>query len=134
MNFFAETYTTDGCMSSQSKVSAIVEIPAPICRKQVQSFIGMVNYLPKFSKRLLELVEAIRELSKTKCPLIGDLSTKKYSTKCKKRLSELPYSYIIIQGRKQSHKQMQELKDLAHACCKNKDLSIFVSKALTEVQ
>ena len=48
VNFFGETYTTDGHKAAQSKVSAIVEMPPPTCKKQVQSFISMVNYLSKF--------------------------------------------------------------------------------------
>ena len=43
-------------------------MPAPTCKKQVQSFKGMVNYLSKFSACLLELAEPIRELSKEKVP------------------------------------------------------------------
>ena len=68
VDFFGETYTTDGCKPAQSKVSAIVEMPPPTCKKQVQSFIGIVNYLSKFSVRLSELVKPIRELSKDKVP------------------------------------------------------------------
>ena len=43
-------------------------MPSPTCKKQVQSFIGMVNHLSKFSAHLSELVEPIRELSKEKVP------------------------------------------------------------------
>ena len=68
VDFFGETYTMDGHKPVQSKVSAIVEMPAPTCKKQVQSFICMVNYLSKFSVRLSELAEPIRELSKDKVP------------------------------------------------------------------
>ena len=45
VDFFGETYTTNGCKPAQSRVSTIVEMPAPNCKKQVQSFIGMINYL-----------------------------------------------------------------------------------------
>ena len=72
VDFFGETYTTSGHMPSQSKVSAITEMPVPTYKKQVQSFIGMVNYLSKFSPRLLELAEPIRELSKDKVPFNWD--------------------------------------------------------------
>ena len=68
MDFFGETYTTDGHKAAQSKVSAIAEMPAPTCKKQVQSFIGLVTYLSKFLVRLFELAEPIRELSKYKVP------------------------------------------------------------------
>ena len=53
---------------SQSKVKAIQEMPPTQCKKQVQSFIGMVNYLSKFSAHLSELAELICELSKEKVP------------------------------------------------------------------
>ena len=66
VDFFGDTYTTSGCKLTQSKVSAITEMPAPTCKKQGQSFIGMVNYLSKFSVRLSKLGEPIRELSKDK--------------------------------------------------------------------
>ena len=45
VDFFGKTYTVDGRKPSQSKVRAIQEMPLPQCKKQVQSLIGMVNYL-----------------------------------------------------------------------------------------
>ena len=68
VKFFGETYTTDGCKPAQSKVTVIVEMPPPTSKKQVQSFICMINYLSKFSARLSELAEPIRELCKDKVP------------------------------------------------------------------
>ena len=68
VDFLGETYTINGCKPAQTKVSAITEMPLPTCKKQVQSFIGMINYLSKFSVRLSELVEPIKELSKEKAP------------------------------------------------------------------
>ena len=68
VKFFGETYTLDGCKPVQSKIKAIQEMPAPQCKKQVQSFIGMINYLLKFSARLSELAEPIRDLCKDKVP------------------------------------------------------------------
>ena len=43
-------------------------MPEPNCKNQVQSFIGMVNYLSTFSTRLSELAEPVRELAKEKVP------------------------------------------------------------------
>ena len=68
VKFFGETYTVDGHKPVQSKIKAIQEMPAPQCNQQVQSFIGMVNYLSKFSARLSELAEPIRDLCKEKIP------------------------------------------------------------------
>ena len=68
VKFFGETYTTDGHKPAQSKIKTIQEMPAPQSKKQVQSFNGMVNYLSKFSARISELTEPIRDLCKEKVP------------------------------------------------------------------
>ena len=64
VDFFGETYMIDGHKLAQTKVSAINTMPEPSCKKDVQLFIGMINYLSKFSARLSKLSEPIRELSK----------------------------------------------------------------------
>ena len=66
VEFLGETYTVNGCKSAKGKVQAIAEMPIPSWKKEVQSFIGMMNYLSKFSARLSELALPIRELAKDK--------------------------------------------------------------------
>ena len=60
VDIFGETYTTSGCKLARSKVSTIKAMPSPTNKKQVQSFVGMINYLSTFLPRLSELVEPIR--------------------------------------------------------------------------
>ena len=62
--FFGETYTTSTYKPNKNKVTVITKIPAPTTKKQVQSFIGMINYLSKFCARLSEIAEPTRELAK----------------------------------------------------------------------
>ena len=52
VDFFGETYTTNGFKPARSKVLAIAAMSLPASKKQVQLFIGMINYLSKFSLRL----------------------------------------------------------------------------------
>ena len=47
VNFYSETYTTDDNKLAQSKITAIVNMPSPSSKKEVQSFIGIINYLSK---------------------------------------------------------------------------------------
>ena len=68
IEFLGETYTKSSCKPAKDKVSAITAMPSPTNKKQGQSFIGMINYLSKFSPRLSELAEPIRELLKDKVP------------------------------------------------------------------
>ena len=62
VDFFGETYTTDGRKPSSDKVKAISNMPQPANKKELQSIIGMVNYLGKFTPRLSELAECLRDL------------------------------------------------------------------------
>ena len=43
VEFFGETYTVDGCKLAKGKVQAIANMATPSCKKEVQSFIGMIN-------------------------------------------------------------------------------------------
>ena len=67
VDFFGEIYTS-GHKLAQSEVSPITTMPAPTCKKHIQSFICMIKYLSKFSAQLSELAEQIREPSKEKVP------------------------------------------------------------------
>ena len=68
VNFYGETYTTDGHKPAQSKITIIIAMPSPNSKQEVQSFISMINYLSKFSPRLTELAKPIRELENEKVP------------------------------------------------------------------
>ena len=45
VEFFAETYITSSHKPHKDKMSAITAMPSTTNMKQVQSFIGMINYL-----------------------------------------------------------------------------------------
>ena len=68
VDFFGETYTTDGHRPSSDKVQAISCMPQPLNKKELQSFIGMVNYLSKFTPRLSELAECLHDLIHVNVP------------------------------------------------------------------
>ena len=46
VEFFGENYMINGHKPDQTKVSTITSMPELSCKKEVQSFIGMINYLP----------------------------------------------------------------------------------------
>ena len=72
VEFFGEIYTTSVCKPIKDKVAAITPMPSLTNKKQVQSFIGMIYYLAKFSPRLSELTEPITDLAKHKVPFNWD--------------------------------------------------------------
>ena len=62
---------------------------------QVQSFIGMINYLSKFSLRLSELAEAISELSKDKVPFNWGPEHQQAFTQMKKEIPSAASAHVL---------------------------------------
>ena len=90
VEFFGETYTASGHKPSKDKVSASTSVPSPTNKKQVQFFIGMINYSANFSPRLSEIAEPIRELAKDKVPFKWAPEHQETFTSLKKEIASTP--------------------------------------------
>ena len=120
VDFFGETYTTG--------------MPAPICKKQVQLFIGMINYLSKFSAKLSELVKPIREFSKDKVLFNWGPEHQEAFKWMKKEIARAAV-LVYYNPREQTILQTDASIKCLVACLLQKEkLVYFASKALTEVQ
>ena len=87
---FGETYTTSSHKPNKNKTTAITKMLAPTKKKQVQSFIGMIKYLSKFSARLSEIVKPIRKLAKDKVPFNQGPEQQSDFTQMKKEIASVP--------------------------------------------
>ena len=131
---FRETYTTDGCKPAQSKVSAISEMPPPTGRRQIQSFISMINYLSKFSARLSELAEPIRELSKDKVPFNWGPEHHAAFKQIKKEIVIAPILVYYNPKKETTLQTDASIKGLGACLLQDQKMVYFASKALTETQ
>ena len=68
VEFLGKTYTTQGCKTSDTKVKTITEMPQPGNLKDLQTFLGMVQYLSKLSPRIAEIAEPLSDLMKKHAP------------------------------------------------------------------
>ena len=59
-------------------------------QNELQSFVGMINYLPKFSARLSKPSEPIRELSKEKVPFNWGPEHQEAFNVIKKEMAKVP--------------------------------------------
>ena len=109
-------------------------MPAPACKKQVQFFIGMVNYLCKFSVRLSELAEPIRELYKDKVPFNWGPEHQAASKQMRKDIVRAPIlTYYNPKIETILHTNAC-IKGLGACLLQDQKLVYFASKALTETQ
>ena len=107
-------------------------LPAP--KKEVQSFIGMINYLTKFLPRLTKLSEPIRELIKEKVPFNWDPEHQELFAMLKKELVRAP---VLTYYNPQKETVLQtdaSTKGLGACLLQDEKPIYFASKALTETQ
>ena len=113
---------------------ALTAIPSPTNKKQVQLFICMINYLSRFSLRLSELAEPIRELSQDKVPFNWGPEFQQAFTQMKKEISStsvLAYYNLKKQTTLQTDARVKGLG----ACLLQDDRPVyFASKVLTHTQ
>ena len=63
ISFFGETFTTEGHKPDTAKVKAIREMETPTNVKELQTFLGMCQFLAKHSPWIAELAEPLRQLT-----------------------------------------------------------------------
>jgi transposase InsO family protein len=64
VKFFGHLVTADGLKPDPDKVKAITNMTRPNTVQELQSFMGMVNYLHRFSSKLTKLAAPLRGLNK----------------------------------------------------------------------
>ena len=67
-SFFGLKWTPEGLNADDKKVEAIANMQPPKDVKELQSFLGMVNYLNRFSPVLAQISQPIRNLVKNDAP------------------------------------------------------------------
>ena len=68
MSFFGETYTTMGRKPDPGKVEAIRTMKQPENKKELQLFLGLCQYLTKFTPELASMSELLRFLIRKNTP------------------------------------------------------------------
>ena len=64
ISFFGHKWIPDGIRPDDKKISAIQDMTPPTNRSDLQSFLGLVNYLTRYSSRLASITTPVRELTK----------------------------------------------------------------------
>ena len=60
--FFDEVVSREGVQAYLQKIRALTKMLAPKNKRELQSFLGIVNYLSKFSPRTVEVCKPLRKL------------------------------------------------------------------------
>ena len=63
ISFYRDTYTVHGHKPAEERKKAIAEMPRPTNVKELQNFLGVCNFLSKYSPRLAELSNDLCQLT-----------------------------------------------------------------------
>ena len=66
LTFLGDVLSIEGCKPDPIKTSAIINMPRPENKKDIQRFLGMINYLGKFIGDLSTITAPLRELVEEK--------------------------------------------------------------------
>ena len=109
-------------------------MPTPTNKKQVQSFIGMIKYLSKFSARLSEIAEPIWELAKEEVPFNWGPEHQSAFTQMKQEIISTPI-FAYYNPKKQTVLQTDaSIKGLGTCLLQEENPVYFANKVLTEAQ
>ena len=90
VTYIGHILTADGVKPDESKVKAILEMPAPTDKKGVMRLLGTVNYLAKFVPDMSQITEPIRALLKQDVEFEWNSAQEAAFTKIKKILTSDP--------------------------------------------
>ena len=70
VSFFGMVYTVEGVRPDPKKTREIADLPSPTCVKELQQFMGMVQYLAPFIPKLSDKTSVMRDLVKKDTPWV----------------------------------------------------------------
>ena len=88
--FFGHRLTKEGLKADPDKVSAITNMTPPTNIQEMQSFLGMINYLNRYCPNLSELTEPLRMLCKQEVPYQWQAEQNKAFEEIKSAITQAP--------------------------------------------
>ena len=81
--FFDEVMSREGIQLDPQKIRPLTKMPAPKNKKELQAFLGIINYLSKFSPDTSEVCKPLRKLTLSKTMWAWDASYQQWFKKAK---------------------------------------------------
>ena len=88
--FFGLTWTAQGLKPDEKKVKCIVDMQSPQNLRELQSLMGMINYLDRFSPVIAQISDALCQLMKEEVTFVWQPGHQKAFQELKQVITEAP--------------------------------------------
>ena len=134
VTFFGETYTVDRHQPMPDKVQAVAGMTTPTSVTELQCFLGMCNFLSKFSPRMAEISEPLHQLTCKGIPFIwGPEHTEAFQL-LKREISTAPILRYYDPKKPVVLQTDACIKGLGAVLLQDRHPVYFASKSLTAAQ
>jgi transposase InsO family protein len=134
VSWFGHKLTSDGLKADPEKLKAILCMKTPNSRAKLETLLGMVTYLSKFSPNLAEITSPLRALLKNDVDFQWSEQHEAAFNKVKKALTESPILAYFDKD-KQVTLQVDSSKDGLGACLMQDGKPVmYASKSLTKTE
>ena len=134
VSFFGHTWTPQGIRPDNKKVSAILDMKSPEDVKSLQSFLGLVNYLTRYSGRLATQSAPLRDLTKKDTAYSWGPEHDRAFTEIKKEVSSLDVLRYFDLHVETVIETDVSLKGLGAVLLQDGQPVCYASKALTQTE
>ena len=134
VKFVGHVITDSGLKADDSKIEAINAIPSPTNRKELERFLGMVNYLGKFLPNLSDTTAPLRSLLKKETEWQWIDQHEQTIIKLKKMITEAPVLAFYDPQKPITLSVDASPDGLGAALCQEDKPVAFMSRSLTDCE
>lgn len=131
VTYFGRVISTNGIESCSKKIKAISQLPPPENNQELQSFLGMVNFLSTFIPNLTEKTHLIRGLLKTEVHFVWTKDMQQDCEYINKSIMNTTKLYHFDPNKPAVLETDASQKRLRRVLIQDDKLANFVSKSLT---
>ena len=134
VSYFGNHITSEGLKPDNEKIAAIVNMPVPKNKAELQVFLGMVNYLSKFSALIPPAVAPLRVLLKKNTPFVWETQEEKAFAETKRAVTQAETLSYFDPKSKVELEVDASMDGLGAVLFQNGKPVAFASKALTPTE
>ncbi|XP_046862058.1 uncharacterized protein K02A2.6-like [Xenia sp. Carnegie-2017] len=134
VDYMGHKITSDGLQSDPEKIKAILSMPIPKYKKDLQRFLGMVQYLAKFIPYLSETASPLRDMLKKGNDWCWLDQHQIVYDRIKKSCGEHPVLQFYDVSKDVTSSVDASMSGLGAVCLQNGKSVAYASRALTECQ